>query len=81
MYISLISIYTSICIRWTLTPGVVSGNAGLFGAGGGGVLVDGAGPEAEVAKDPSRGYGAGGGGWVFQDNEKGYPGFILLEVD
>ena len=43
--------------------------------------MDGAGPEAEVAKDPSRGYGAGGGGWVFQDNEKGYPGFILLEVD
>ena len=43
------------------------------------MLVDGEGPEG--AKNPGRGYGAGGGGWVFNDNEKGYPGFILLEVE
>ena len=45
--------------------------------------MDGEGPEADTNnnKDPSRGYGAGGAGWVYNDNEKGYPGFILLEVD
>ena len=65
-----------------LTPGVGGQSYGADGGGGGGVLVDGTGPEEW---DPTQGQGYGGGGADFtsQGNsgaESGLRGVILLEM-
>jgi len=60
---------------WTLSPGAGGKPYNTVdGGGGGGVLVDGAGPEADVYQ--GQGYGGGlGGGWY-----SGLQGIILIET-
>ena len=67
---------------WNLTPGAGGFNLTTedyhaYGGGGGGVLVDGAGPEASLYQ--GKGFGGGGGGPT-NTSQHGLQGVILLEV-
>jgi len=57
--------------------GESSGFYGITGGGGGGILVDGKGPETSAMLDITAGEGYGGGGTSLQ---WGKPGIVLLEV-
>ena len=61
---------------WTLTPGAggIHYEDGCYGGGGGGVMVDGAGPDT----DQYTGQGFGGGGSGRGTN--GLEGLVLLEI-
>ena len=58
---------------FSLTPGRGGMAAGVYGGGGGGVLVGGCGPQASEYD----GQGYGGGGGRYGDSE---PGLVLLEI-
>ena len=66
---------------WSLQPGpggkaLVEGACDFCGGGGGGVLIDGSGPDGTEWQDS--GYGGGGSG--FSGVASGLPGVILIEV-
>ena len=60
---------------WKLTPGDGGSPAGSWGGGGGGVLVDQLGPDADDYQ--GQGYGGGGGGY---SPTRGLSGLVLLEI-
>ena len=70
--------------NWRLTPGYggaecikVVSQLQHYGGGGGGVLVNGDGPQRDE-RTQGEGYGGGGGGCAF--TKEGLPGVILIEV-
>ena len=65
---------------WTLTPGVGGKTASSrFGGGGGGILVDGAGPQP--INTVGQGYGGGASGYGGDPDRFGVPGLILMEIN
>ena len=52
-------------------------NGDHYGGGGGGVLINGAGP-GHYDKEDGEGYGAGGGGNGYS---KGFPGVVVVAVN
>ena len=63
-----------------MTPGDggndVEDSGNVYGGGGGGVMVDGKGPDY-LSDNPGYGWGGGGGGY----SGMGSPGAILIEVE
>ena len=65
------------------SPGLGGRDGTCGGSGGGGVLVDGAGPSGSGGTEHGEGYGAGGGGFTGQVDEAtftGYDGVIILDL-
>ena len=69
-----ISLYTF--TTWSLGPGA-GGQHDNYGGGGGGLMVDGAGPQASSYQGV--GYGGGGGGYS-GSHKYGLQGVILIEI-
>ena len=60
--------------HFSLSPGVGGLRNSRYGGGGGGVMVDGSGPQETV--NDGQGYGGGGGGHVVSPG----PGLVILEI-
>ena len=69
-----VSIFTF--TNWSLGPGAGGQHSGYnFGGGGGGMMVNGAGPQGN-----NQGAGFGGGGRGYSDHGDGFHGVILVEI-
>ena len=62
--------------QFSLTPGRGGQKIGIYGGGGGGIMVDGSGPQDKVYN--GQGYGGGEGGYGGNGNPE--PGLVLLEI-